>query len=301
MEKGMHQGRGILYAVGAYTLWGVLPLYWKLLRSVPAYEILCHRILWSFVFLVFVLSLKKNWSWIRTKLKERKTVRVFLVTSFLIGFNWFVYIWAVNSGYLLECSLGYFINPLVNVLLGVLILHEKIRPGQAAAILFAVAGVIHLTINYGSFPWIGLALALSFGFYGLLRKTGALNSIQGLTFETSVLFFPALFFLLMLHGRGAGAFGQVPWRHTLLLAFSGVVTAFPLLLFAAGARRIPLSTIGILQYISPSFQFFIGLFIFKEDFSTARLIGFILIWIALLIYTAEGIFKARRTSQLKKA
>ncbi len=288
------EGKGILYAVCCYTLWGLLPVYWKALSSIPAYEILCHRITWSFLLLILVLFSKSHWKWIRRKLKNRRTIVTFLGTSCLIGFNWMTFIWAVNSGYLVEASLGYFINPLISVLLGVLILREKIRIWQGVAVVVAVVGVLHMTINYGSFPWIALALAGSFGFYGLLRKTGSLNSIEGLTFETGMLFLPAFFLLLSMEFKGNAAFGHSTLPENLLLLLSGVVTAFPLLLFTAAARRIPLSTIGILQYIGPTFHFILGVFIYKEDFSTERLIGFIIIWIALLIYTLDGIFRKNK-------
>ncbi len=280
---------GILFALAAYILWGILPVYWKALGKVPAYEILCHRIIWSHIFLILIVLSRKNWRWIKAELKAPLTLLSYAGSSFFIGFNWLVYIWAVNSGYLVEASLGYFINPLVSVLLGVIFLKERLRFWQWLAISLAAGGVLYLTVLYKAFPWIALFLAFSFGFYGLLRKTGKLNSVEGLTFETALLFIPAFIFLSLSELKGSASFGHMTGTENFLLVFSGVVTAIPLLFFASAARRIHLSTVGVLQYITPTMQFLLGVFIYRETFSTDHLLGFIVIWMSLIIYTGEGL------------
>jgi chloramphenicol-sensitive protein RarD len=288
--------KGILYAAAAYILWGLLPIYWKLLDEVPAIEILSHRMVWSLLFVGLLLAYRRHWGWLRPALRNRRIVLTFLVTAVVLSLNWFVYIWGVNSGHIVETSLGYFINPLVNVLLGVIFLRERLRPGQLIAIVLAVAGVLYLTLSYGAIPWIALTLAFSFGLYGLLRKTAALASTEGLFLETALMFLPALLFLLFLEWQGMAAFGHLNLLTTFLLAFSGVATGLPLLLFAAGARLITLTNLGLLQYIAPTLQFLIGVVIYNEDFSRARVIGFTIIWVALLVYTAESLltYRARR-------
>lgn len=286
--------RGVLYATSAYLLWGLFPLYWKLLQGVPSVEILGHRIAWSLVFVALILTLRHNWRWLGPALRNRRTVLLFTASGVLLAINWFTYIWGVNAGFIVETSLGYFINPLVTVLLGFLILKERLRIGQWLAIGLALAGVLYLTFSYGSFPWIALTLAFSFATYGLIRKTAPLNSAEGLFLETAILFVPTIVFLLALEVRGTGAFGHAGWSTTLLLALAGAVTSIPLLLFAAGARLVTLTTVGLLQYIAPTLQFLIGVFIFNEPFGPTRLIGFALIWSALLCYTAESLFNRQR-------
>jgi chloramphenicol-sensitive protein RarD len=243
--------------------------------------------IWSFVFLYLILFVKKHWKWLKNIPSDRKTLTVYSITALILGMNWFIYIWAVNSGFLIEASLGYFINPLVNVLLGVVILKERMRTWQWIAVATAGIGVLYLTFNYGHIPWIALALAFSFGIYGLLRKIGPLNSLEGLSFEMTLLLLPAIFFLLFLELKGQSAFIHTGFMKSGLLVLAGVATALPLLFFASAARRIKLATIGILQYISPTFQFLLGVFVYKEVFPRERLIGFIIIWIALFIYTTE--------------
>lgn len=286
--------KGILLAVSAYLFWGLLPIYWKSIQSVPSLEIIGHRIVWAFLFLLIIQIFRNRWSRIRIKLKEKKTRLIFAATTCLIGFNWFLYVWAVNSGYIVETSLGYFINPLVSVFLGVLILRESLRSFQWLAIAIAAAGVLYMTFLYGIFPWIALTLGFSFGLYGLLRKIGALDAIDGLTFETGMLFLPALVYLILLESEGFGAFAHNSLRITVLLSMAGVVTALPLILFAAAVRRIPLSMMGILQYILPTMLFVLGIFVYKETFSVERLIGFFFIWIALILFTMENIVFQRK-------
>lgn len=286
--------RGIWYGVAAYGLWGLLPIYWKALHNVPAAQILAHRMIWSLAFVTVILAAKRRWGWIRPALHNGRVLLTFTATGAILALNWFVYIWAVNAGFIVETSLGYFINPLVNVLLGVVFLRETLRRGQWAAIALAAAGVVYLTFGYGSFPWIALTLAFSFAFYGLLRKTAPLEATEGLALETAVLFLPALLYLLYLEVEGTAAFGHAGLQTTLLLAGAGVATGLPLLLFGLAARRITLTNLGLLQYIAPTFQFLIGVLIYNEPFSGGRIVGFVLIWLALLVYTGEGVIRRQR-------
>ncbi len=285
----MKINRGILYGIGAYSLWGLLPVYWKALHGVPALEILANRMVWTLVFVVTLLAIRRHWSWLRPGLHDRRILLTYLATATLLAVNWLTYIWAVNAGYIIETSLGYFINPLVNVLLGVLFLGERLRAAQIVALLLAAGGVLYLTAVYGSFPWIAITLALTFGFYGLLRKTGSLDSTEGLAFETAVYFIPALLYLLVLRVDGTGSFGSGDPQTTLLLVGTGLVTGVPLLLFGAAARRITLTNLGLLQYVAPTLQFLLGVFVYLEPFSRNQLIGFIFIWLALIIYSLEGL------------
>jgi chloramphenicol-sensitive protein RarD len=231
---------------------------------------------------------------VKPALRDRRIVLTFVASGLLLSVNWFTYIWAVNDGHIVETSLGYFINPLVNVLLGYVVLKERMRPAQWAAIALAAAGVLYLTLSYGSFPWIALTLAFSFGTYGLLRKTAKLNSAEGLAMETAVLFLPAAGYLLLLQSQGAGSFAGGDLSTTLLLFFAGAATSIPLLFFAAGARLIPLASLGLLQYIAPTLQFLIGVLVYDEPFGISRLIGFSIIWLALILYSAEGLAHYRR-------
>jgi len=286
--------KGILYGIGAYTLWGFLPIYWKLIQSIPPLEIVGHRAAWSFVFVLAYVVATKAWTGFRPIRDNPKILLVYIVTSVLMGGNWLIYIWAVNSGHIIESSLGYFINPLVNVVLGVIFLREKLRLWQWIPVGLATIGVIYLTVSFGALPWIALSLAFSFGFYGLIKKTAALDSIPGFTIETGYLFFPALAWLLFLDFSGSGAFGHQSVFVNIMLALAGVATGLPLLLFGAAARRIHLSTLGFLQYIAPTCQFIIGVLIYGEDFSQDRIIGFCIIWAALLIYSLEGLIRRRK-------
>ena len=292
---------GVLAGFLAFLLWGLFPIYWKSVQQFPAPEIVGHRIAWAFVFLVILLLLfnrDKTWP---GRYWNRKTLLTYLATATLVTVNWFTFIWAVTHNYLVDASLGYFINPLVNVLFGVLFLKERMRTWQWVAIALAALGVLYITVNYGQFPWIAMILATTFGFYGLLRKIGALESLQGLFLEMSILFLPAVVFLFLLEQQGVARFGHLPSGQNVLLSFAGVVTALPLLLFAYAAKRINLSTIGFLQYIAPTGQFLLGVWIYHEALSQARLIGFIFIWIALAIYSVESVlvFGAKSTRTLK--
>ncbi|MBT3756453.1 MAG: EamA family transporter RarD [Candidatus Cloacimonetes bacterium] len=286
--------KGALFAIGAYVLWGLLPLFWKILEDVPAFQILCHRISWSLVFLLFIQIVRKNFNWLKSAFKNKRTVITFFTTSVLLSANWFTYIWAVNNGRTIEASLGYFINPLLSVMLGVFFLRERPDRWSWIAISLAFIGIIYTIIVYGSVPWVALVLAGSFSIYGLLRKQAVLNSIQGLTFETLLLFLPATAMLIYFEIKGIGSFGHVSLTKNFYLFFAGVATSIPLILFATAARRIELTTLGILQYIAPTLQLFIGLFIFKEDLSRSNLIGFSFVWVALIIYTINNIVVNRR-------
>ena len=266
--------KGILYAIAAYGMWGLLPLYWKALQHVPALEILSHRMTWSLGFVLGLLLVRRRWEWLKTAVSQPRTLLLFTASALLLSVNWFVYIWGVNAGFIVETSLGYFINPLVSVLMGVFFLGEQLRKGQWLAIALAGVGVIYLTVRYGALPWIALTLATSFALYGLIRKTAPLGSLEGLSLETALMFIPALGYLVYLESLGTAAFGHVDGLTTGLLMFAGAATAVPLLFFAAGARRTRLATIGILQYIAPTLQFLIGVLIYHEPFTADRLVGF---------------------------
>lgn len=289
----MKINRGILYGIGAYTLWGLLPIYWKALQQVPAIEILANRMVWSLLFVVALLAIKHHWRWLHPALHNRRILLTYFATATLLAVNWFTYIWGVNAGYIIETSLGYFINPLINVLLGVLFLRERLRIGQFLALSLAAGGVAYLTISYGAFPWIAITLALTFGFYALLRKTGPLDSSEGMALETAVYFIPAVLFLLFMNVDGQGAFAGGDPRTTLLLAGAGIATGVPLLLFGAAAKRITMTNLGLLQYIAPTLQFLLGVFVYNESFARDQMIGFSFIWLALIVYSMEGIHHNR--------
>lgn len=286
---------GMLYAASAYILWGLFPLYFKALQGVPPMEILLHRIVWALVFLLIVLTSRQQWSWIAKVARQPKVLAGFAASALLLSVNWFIYIWSVNNGHVIDSSLGYFMNPLVNVLLGFLILHERMRPIQWAAIGLAALGVAWLTWQAGHPPWIGLALAFSFGAYGLLRKTAALGALEGLSLETFLLFPVAFGYLVILAWNGQNAFLNASVSSKWLLAAAGPITAVPLLMFAAGARRIKMSTLGLLQYIAPSLQLLLGVCLYDEPFGGERLAGFAVIWSALAIYSLEGLWRAWST------
>jgi chloramphenicol-sensitive protein RarD len=285
--------KGMLYAALAFFCWGLFPLYFKMLQSVPSLQILTHRMLWSLVFLGLVLAWRRQWDWIGQVTRQPRVVAGFAASALLLSSNWFLYIWAINDGRIVDASLGYFINPLINVMLGFLFLKERMRPAQWAAVALAAAGVAWLTWQAGQLPWIALLLAGSFGTYGLLRKTAALGALEGLSFETLLLLPLALGYTIWLSYHGGNAFVSATPKVQWLLAAAGPITAIPLLLFAAGARLIPLSVLGLLQYIGPTMQLLIGVWVFNEPFTPQRLVGFVVIWTALALYSAEGIWRAR--------
>lgn len=284
---------GILYAALSFAIWGLFPLYFHAIREVAPLEMLAHRMLWSLLFLSLVLSARRQWAWLLDVLKKPRVVASFIASAFLLSANWFTYIRAVNQGHVIDASFGYFITPLVNVMLGFILLDERLRRVQWLAIALAACGVAWLAWQTGQMPWISLVLALTFGSYGLMRKTAALGALEGLSFETLILLPAALAYLawLMLHGESSFITSASNSTRALLLA-SGPITAIPLLLFATGARRIPLSMLGLLQYITPSIQLLIGIWIFGEAFTQQRLLGFVIIWSAIVLYAVEGIWHA---------
>ena len=286
--------RGIAYASAAYLLWGVFPVYFKALQGVAPLEILGHRIVWSLMVCAVLLLLLRRLQWLADLRRQPRVLLWFAASSVLVAANWFVYIWAVSASRVVDASLGYFINPLVNVLIGAAFLHERLRSAQWVAVGVAAIGVSWLTWQAGAVPWIGLLLALSFGLYGLLRKTAALGAIEGLTLETVLLTPIAAAYLLWLVQTGQSGFVDGDAATRLLLAAAGPVTAVPLLLFAAGARRIPFSTLGLLQYLGPSLQLLIGVWLYHEPFAE-RAPGYVLIWIALAVFSVEGIVQGWRS------
>lgn len=285
--------RGVWLAVGAYILWGLLPIYWKALHSVPAIAILANRIVWSAVFVALLLTVQRNWAWLRSALRSRRIVSTYVGAGILLSVNWYIYIWAVNAGFLVDASLGYFITPLINVLLGVLVFRERLRISQWVAVSLATAGVLYITVTYGQLPWIGLSLALTFGVYGMVKKRARLPSLEGMALETATVFVPALLLLVYEEAAGLGTLGHVDWWTTLLLIGTGVITVIPLLWFADAAQRIPLSMLGLIQYIAPTLMFLIGLLAYHEVFDANKLIGFLLIWAALVIYWTTSMRTAR--------
>ena len=285
--------RGVLYGLGAYLMWGFFPLYFKLLQDVPATEILGNRIVWSFFFLAGIITLRKDWEIMRRTALKPRTLLIYTISACLLAVNWLIYVWGVNAGFIVETSLGYFINPLLNVVLGVVFLRERLRAWQWVPVGLATLGVIYLTVNYGQLPWIALALAFSFGMYGLVKKTAPLGSLHGLTLETGILFLPAtLYLLLVANGDTTGSYTPLT---LVLLVGIGVVTAVPLLMFGVAARSIDLSLLGILQYVAPTCQFLLGVLVFNELFTSVRLVGFSLIWAALIFFWVEGALHQRKT------
>ncbi|MFZ6027468.1 MAG: EamA family transporter RarD [Chloroflexota bacterium] len=286
--------KGVLYAFGAYFLWGFFPIYWKLLKQVAAVQVIAHRIVWSFVLLVAFLTLTAQWQKFRAVAFKPRVVAIYLFSAVLVTLNWLVYVWGVNAGFVVETSLGYFINPLLSVLLGVLFLRERLRRVQWLAVGLAAFGVAYLTFAHGQLPWIALSLAVSFGLYGLVKKMAPLSSLYGLTLETGLVFLPAAAFLAYSDVAGQGAFLHVPWSTNLFLVGAGLVTVVPLLMFAAAARLVPLSVIGIMQYMTPTFQFLLGVFLYKEPFTRERMIGFAFVWVALFVFWGESVYSRQK-------
>ncbi len=286
--------KGILSAAAAFTLWGVFPVYLRLLKQVPAPEILSHRVVWSVVLLIAILAVRRQWAWLQSIRQRPQIAAAFVASALLLGANWVVYIWAVNSDRVIDASLGYFITPLLNVLFGIA-LGERLRMPQWLAVALAAAGVLWLTVSAGQLPWIGLVLAITFSLYGVIRKTAALGALEGLAVETAVLLPIAAGFLLLPDAGSSPAFGSTT-ALTWLLITAGPVTAVPLLLFAYGARRIPLSLLGVLQYIGPSLQLLLGVLLYKEPFAGPKLAGYALIWSGLFLFSAEGLWRAQRQS-----
>jgi chloramphenicol-sensitive protein RarD len=284
---------GVLSGLAAYTMWGLFPLYFPLLEPAGGVEIVAHRIVWSLLFVALLLTAVRRWGLVRDAVTDRRTVLVLGVAALLIAANWLIFVYGVNSGHVVETSLGYFVNPLVSVLLGVVVFGERLRRLQWIAVAIAVAAVAVLTVDYGRPPWIALGLAASFGLYGLMKKLVRVEAAPGLLVETALVTVPAVALLGVLHADGTGTFGDAGAGHALLLVSSGIATAVPLLLFAAAARRIPLSTIGLLQYLTPIMQLSVGVFVFDEAMPPARLAGFAIVWVALAVFTADALRHAR--------
>jgi chloramphenicol-sensitive protein RarD len=285
--------QGLAAAAGAYLIWGLWPLYWRLLEQVPALEIMAHRVLWCAAVVLLYLFARYRLAWLGPLRAHPRVLGMLALSGLLIGGNWWLYIWAVNAEHVIETSLGYFINPLVSVALGVVVLRERLNPRQWLAVAIAAAGVVYMTLKFGQPPWIALALAFSFAGYGLLRKLAHVGSVQGLAVESSFLLLPAVLILLFVQpGRGE-IFADMDAGTVGLLLATGPTTALPLILFAYGARRIPLSMIGILQYIAPSLQLMCAVLVFGEVFTITHLIGFACIWAALAIYAADGLYRLR--------
>ena len=288
---------GVVSGLGAYALWGLFPLYFPLLEPAGGVEIVAHRVLWSVVALAVLLTVLRRWTAVRAALTDRHTVAVLGGASVLIAANWLIFVYGVNSGHVVETSLGYFINPLVSVLLGVLVFSERLRPLQWAAVAIATVAVLVLTVDYGRPPWIALSLAATFGLYGLMKKLVKVEAAPGLFVETTLVAVPAVITLAVLHAHGSGTFFSHGAAHSVLLASSGIATAVPLLLFAAAARRVPLSTVGLLQYLTPSMQLLIGVFVYGEPMPAGRLAGFAIVWLALLVFTVDSLRHARENTR----
>ncbi len=280
---------GLAFGLGAYALWGLFPLYFPLLEPAGGLEIVAHRVVWSLVFIGLLLTVVRGWARVRAAVVNRRAMLILVGAALLISGNWLIFVYGVNSGQVVETSLGYFINPLVSVLLGVVVLGERLRPAQWAAVAVAAAGVTVLTIDYGRPPWIALSLAATFGLYGLLKKLVRVDAAPGLFLETALVVVPALVVLAVLHAQGDAAGGNSGTGHLLLLIGSGVATAVPLLLFAAATSRIPLSTVGLLQYLTPSMQLAIGIFVYSEPMPPLRLVGFAVVWVALAVFTVDSL------------
>lgn len=287
--------RGAIAAAAGFLCWGIVPIYWKHLAAVPALELIAHRIVWSLFFLLIVQAWRGRLGAVREGFATPRAIGLNLLSSILLAVNWTVYVWGVNSGHVIECSLGYFLTPLGNVALGYLFLHERLRPLQWAAIALAAGGVVLLLVRLGHFPWIALSLAATWSCYGILKKRSALGPMNGLTVETIVLFPLAAAALAWWQIAGVGALGRVNAVDHVLILSAGVITAVPLLLFAQGAQRVRLSTLGLLQYLAPSVQFLLGVFLYDEPFDAARFQAFGIIWAGLVLYTADSFWSQRRT------
>lgn len=295
MEGKNEQRAGLLYGIGAYGMWGLVPLFWPLLEPSGAVEILAHRMVWSLGVVGIALLFLRRWAWIGELVHRPRQLGLITIAATVISVNWGLYIWAVNNGHVVEASLGYFINPLVTIAMGVLLLGERLRPAQWTAVATGFAAVLVLAVGYGQPPWISLVLAFSFAVYGLVKKKVGMGGLESLAAETAVLFLPALGFLLWLGARGDATFLYGGAGHGALLATTGLVTAIPLVCFGAAAIRVPLSVLGLLQYLAPVFQFTLGILYFHEEMPPERWAGFALVWVALMILTWDALRTARRT------
>ena len=284
--------QGLMYTAGSYFLWGILPLYWKMIDNVSAEEILAHRIFWSFLFMLVLLTINKDWKNVIDSSKRivKKPILIvsLIISSLLISTNWFVYIWSVNNNHMIEASLGYYINPLISVLLGMIFFKEKLNLWQKVSMCVAALGVLIMTLYYGEVPWVAIILALSFGLYGLTKKMTKFSSAIGLTFETLVVTPIAAYYLLLIASNGESEFFAFHLSTNVLLIGAGIATAIPLLLFASGAQRIPLFMVGVLQYIAPTITLLIGILLYKEPFTSVEMVTFMFIWTALILFTLSN-------------
>ncbi|MEN6327439.1 MAG: EamA family transporter RarD [Syntrophomonas sp.] len=286
-----NQLRGVIFVAISYILWGVLPIYWKLLQHVSAQQVLCHRIVWCVVFMLLLIIISNRWKSFRLELREifvqpQKLIGIIL-SALILNMNWFIYIWAVIHNHVIEASLGYYINPLVSVILGVVVLRERMNIWQYLAFFLAFLAVLNLTVHFGSIPWISISLAVTFGLYGLLKKMVGAGAITGLTLETLIMLIPALIYLIYVHQTGYGSFNTGSLTTSILLIGAGIVTAVPLLLFSSGTLSLSLTIVGFLQYISPTLTLLLGIFLYHESFTAAHLMSFALIWIGLIIFTVS--------------
>lgn len=290
-----HEGLGLIAGIACFTTWGLIPVYWKLISAVPTSEILAHRFVWTTIFLSTLLSWQRRWPELIAIVRSRRALTYCLTGGLAVASNWFLFIYAVNIGHVVETSLGYFMTPLMNVLFGAVFLRERLTRWQLASVLLAALGVLNLTFGYGRFPWIAVSLCLTFGVYGLLRKQSGTAAIPGLFVETILLVPLAVIFLFYLQHSGALLFGRVGWWLSILLVSTGIVTALPLFWFGYATRHLRLITVGFLQYLSPIGSFFLGVFLYHEPFTRGHLVTFVLIWIALIIFTGEAVFRWRST------
>jgi chloramphenicol-sensitive protein RarD len=281
----------LIAGFAAFATWGLIPVYWKLLKTLPAAEILAHRFVWTTVFLIVLLTWQRRWPELRDAARSRRTLLYCLASGLSLSINWLFFIWAVNVGRVVETSLGYFMTPLVNVLFGAIFLRERLTRWQLASVLLALVGVLNLTLGYGKFPWVAMILCASFGLYGLLRKKSGTRPIPGLFLETTLLTPIALLYLLNLQRGGGLIFGPVPWSFALLLVSTGIVTGLPLVWFGHAARHLRLTTLGFLQYLAPTGSFLLGVFLYHEPFTRAHLITFTFIWTALAIFTVDAVHR----------
>ncbi len=296
MTEPLGQRRaGLAYAFAAYGIWGLFPLYFPLLEPTGALEILVHRMIWSLVFVALILTVRGQWAWVVPLWRDRRRFLLLVCAAALISVNWGVYIWAVNAGHVVEAALGYFVTPLVSIALGVVVLRERLRRTQWAAVLVGAIAVVVISVGYGHFPWIALSLAASFGCYGLAKKLAATGAVESLAVETAVMALPAFAYLGFLEARGTATFGHTALHTDALLVSAGAVTAVPLLLFASATRRAPLTLVGLVQYLTPILQFLVGRFVRHEAVSGGQLAGFALVWVALLILGAGEVALWRTT------
>ncbi|WP_027177582.1 EamA family transporter RarD [Maridesulfovibrio bastinii] len=285
---------GFLYAAGAFLSWGLLTIYWKQLNNVSALELICHRIVWSFFFVALVITFKKKWTEVMAVKDDKKTSLLLCLSSTLVGTNWFIFIWSVNHNHVVEASLGYYINPLVNALLGFIFMKDKLNRRQMWAIALAAIGVSYSIIDYGKFPWIALSLAFSFGSYGLVRKLMKVESLPGLLIETTILSPLAAAYLIWLYMQGTLSFGAIGMDKNILILLAGAATSIPLIFFAHAARRLKLATLGIFQYITPTCLLLLGVFVYGEPFHQSSLVTFSFIWAGILLYAFDGLSVQRK-------